>query len=181
VRSRSAIFGNTRQPGSGPRPATVQSIVRLVLVVAFAIFPALARADDTTSRHLVYAELLGKAGEYGIGYELGITPHLALGAAGSFAVVRGEQIATLAPYVHAQLIERRANSLFAEVGAVIAHTHVPSPVADWSGMDDTGGGGFASFGFQHATHHLVLRAAMSAVVGEGGLAPAIGFAIGWRP
>ena len=139
-----------------------------------------ARADDG-SRHLVYGELLGKAGEYGVGYELTITPRLALGVAGSFAVVRGQQIATAAPYVHVTALARHAHALFGEAGAILAHSRIPSPVNDWMGMSDTGGGGFASVGYEHAQRHLVLRVAGSAIVGEGGLAPALGFTIGFRP
>ena len=91
--------------------------------------------------------MLGKAGEYGIGYEIGVARQLALGVAGSFAVVRGEQIATAAPYVHVTALARHDHALFAELGAVIAHTRVPSPVADWNGMSDTGGGGLSYVGF----------------------------------
>jgi hypothetical protein len=145
-----------------------------VLLVARAV-----HADP--GRHLVYGELLGKAGEYGIGYELAIPHRLALGVAASFAVVRDEQIATVAPYLHATAIARGPHALFGELGAIVAHTHVPSPVADWTGMSATGGGGFASLGYEHASRHLVLRVAGSAILGEGGLAPAIGFAVGVRP
>lgn len=139
-----------------------------------------ARADDG-SRHLVYGELLGKAGEYGVGYELALSPHLALGAAGSFAVVRDQQLATFAPYLHLTLLAHHTHALFAELGAVVTHSRVPSPVSNWQGMSDTGGGGFASIGYQHATRHLVLRATGSAIVGEGGIGPALGFTIGLRP
>jgi hypothetical protein len=134
-----------------------------------------ARAD------VIYGELLGKAGEYGVGYEHAITEHLALGGAGSVAVLRGQQIFTVAPYVHADLLKRGANGVFLELGAVLAHSRVPSPVMDWSGASDTGGGGFVSLGYQRTEHWLVMRVAASAIVGEGGVAPAIGFLFGVKP
>jgi hypothetical protein len=130
---------------------------------------------------VIYGELLGKAGEYGVGYEHPITARLSLGAAGSIAILRGQQIFTAAPYVHADLLKRGANGMFLELGAVLAHSRVPSPVMDWSGASDTGGGGFVSLGYQRTEHWLVMRVAASAVVGLGGVAPAIGFAFGVKP
>ncbi|MEO8843047.1 MAG: hypothetical protein ABI591_12720 [Kofleriaceae bacterium] len=134
-----------------------------------------ARAD------VIYGELLGKAGQYGVGYEHPITERLSLGGAGSIAILRGQQIYTATPYVHADLITRGANGMFLELGAVIAHSRIPSPVTNWSGTSETGGGGFLSLGYQRTEHWLVMRAALSVVVGEGGAAPAVGFAFGVKP
>jgi len=53
-----------------------------------------AHADD--SPHLVYAELLGKGGVYGAGYEYSVAPRMAFGAAGSYVVLRGEAVETAA-------------------------------------------------------------------------------------
>ena len=75
--------------------------------------PAIGFADDASvtkqterqlPRHTIYAEAMGKAGPYGLGYELGITPRLALGIAASYAVIDDQQLTTVAPYVHADLI-----------------------------------------------------------------------------
>ena len=151
------------------------------VVIALLFMCHIAHADDGDSRHLFYGELLGKAGEYGVGYELTITPRLALGAAASFAVIRDQQITTVVPYVHGTLLARGHHALFTELGPVLTHSKIPSPVADWNGMSSTGGGGFASLGYEHRARHLVIRAAGSAVVGQGGLAPALGLAIGFRP
>lgn len=142
---------------------------------------ATAARDDAPSRHLFYAELFGKGGLYGVGYELAITPRLALGAAGSYAVVRDQQLLTLSPYVHATIVRGTKHALFAEVGATFVRSHIPSPVEDWDGMTDSGGGGYVSLGWERATQHLVLRTAGSVVAGEGGVTPWFGFAIGFRP
>ena len=138
-------------------------------------------SSEPVSRHLVYVELLGKGGEYGVGYELTITPRLAIGGAGSFAKVQDEQIVTGAAYLHAMILERRAHSLYAEIGGIVAHSRIPSPVSDWQGMSKTGTAGFLSIGYQHASRHLVLRGSFSAVEGLGGLAPMAGLSVGVRP
>src|SRR5262245_16301256 len=121
-------------------PANVRAVFCARTIVRIVLF--LILVTSTARADVVYGELLGKAGAYGIGYEHAITDRRSLGAAGSFAVVRGEQIATAAPYVHGHLW----HALFCDIGAIIAHTRVASPVADWHGMSDTGGGGFASLG-----------------------------------
>ena len=167
--------------------------MRALWVVSSAVLcavPARAeelRADATAapaaapSRHLFYAELFGKGGLYGIGYELALTPRLSIGAAGSFAVVRDQQLLTVAPYVHATLVRGKKNALFGELGALLVHSRIPSPVDDWDGMTDTGAGGFSSLGWERATRHLVFRTSGSIVAGEGGVTPWLGFAIGFRP
>jgi hypothetical protein len=164
--------------------------MRTGIVIVVAMSATIAHADDgvhiaaateVPSRHLIYAEVLGKGGEYGLGYESTLMPWLSIGAAASFAVIRDQQLFTIAPYLHATLVRRRAHALYTELGAVLAHSRIASPVADWSGMSDTGSGGFASLGYEHATAHLVLRASASIAAGEGGTGPMIGFSIGWRP
>lgn len=140
-----------------------------------------ATAEPAPREHLVYVEAFGKSGLYGLGYERTLTPRLALGAAGSFAVVRDQQLLTLSPYVHAKLVRGRRHALFTDLGLTFVHSRIPSPVSDWEGMSDSGAGGFASLGWERDGRRLVLRAAASVFVGEGGVAPWLGFAIGVRP
>ena len=158
-----------------PAVSLLSPLVGLVRVAVLLICARTASAD------VIYGELLGKAGEYGLGYEHPITERLSLGAAASVSVLRGQQIYTAAPYVHADLIERGANGMFVELGAVIAHSRIPSPVMNWSGDTATGGGGFVSLGYQRTERWLVMRAALSGVVGLGGVAPAFGLAFGVKP
>lgn len=158
-------------------PSTVLSPLRLVRVAIF----GLLLLCSTANADVIYGELLGKAGEYGVGYEHPITERLSLGGAGSIAILRGQQIFTAAPYVHVKLLERGANGMFVELGAVLAHSRIPSPVANWSGASATGGGGFLSLGYQRTQRWLVMRAALSAEVGEGGIGPAFGLAFGVKP
>jgi hypothetical protein len=135
---------------------------------------------DASRKHLVYVELLGKGGLYGVGYEHAIADWLGLGGAGSYSVLRDQQVLTLSPYLHVTITGAR-HALFSEVGAIFAHTHVPSPVMGWDGISDSGGGGYASLGWEYRRRHLVLRTSGAIVAGEGGVAPMLGFAIGARP
>lgn len=156
-------------------------LVRLLLALAPTLSASAAYADDEPRRGLVYAELLGKGGPYGVGYERAITGRLSLGVTGSFAVIRQQQLTTIAPYLHVLIARRGRNALFGELGASIVHSRVPSPVATWDGMSDTGGGGLAALGYERAGDRLVFRVGLSAVAGEGGLAPWGGIAIGVKP
>jgi hypothetical protein len=151
----------------------------LVLLVCLSLATP-ARADDG-SRHLVYAEVLGKAGPYGIGYEYAVMPWIAFGAAISYAVIGDERLTTTAPYVHVPLLGHRRNRMFTELGAIAAHRHIPSPVPDWAGSTHTGTAAFLSLGYEHAAKHLVIRASGSVVAGDGGLGPMIGLSFGARP
>jgi hypothetical protein len=158
----------------------------LVLLVCLA---SLARADalHATSdaplpgRHLVYGELLGKGGVYGLGYEYTLMPWLAVGAAGSYVVVEDQRLITLAPYLHLPILGRGHHRMFTELGAIVSQRRIPSPVPDWNGTVRTGTGGFLSLGYEHAGRRLVMRASGSVVAGDGGLGPMVGFSIGARP
>jgi hypothetical protein len=149
------------------------------VVLATLALTGTARAE--AERDLVYVEAFGKAGAYGVGYERALAPWLGLGFAGSFLTVRQQQLATAAPYLHLTAVRRGRHAGFVELGAVIVHSRIPSPVMDWDGATDTGGGGVAALGWERATRHLVLRGQVAVLAGEGGVAPWGGFAIGWKP
>ena len=154
--------------------------MRVVVLAAVLLAGGVANAEPENP-HLIYVEAGGKAGVYGLGYELAITPRLSLGAVASYAVVRDQHLATGSPYLHATLLGKRRHSLFGEVGLVFVHSRIPSPVMSWDGMSEAGVGGVAAVGWQRATRHLVLRAQGSVMVGEGGAAPWFGIAVGWKP
>lgn len=126
---------------------------------------------------LVYLELFGKGGLYGVGYEHDITPTLSLGGAASYIVVRDQELTTASPYVHARVRKH----LYVELGAVLEHSAIRSKVADWDGMSATGSGGFASVGYEGTVRKVVVRASGSAMVGAGGASPWVGLSFGWRP
>lgn len=141
-----------------------------------------AAADRAeAARTLVYVEALGKGGAYGVGVERRITGRLSLGGAASWIAIRGQQIATVSPYLHATLARRGRHALFGELGAVLVHSKITSPVEGWDGMSDTGGGGIAALGWERDGKRFVLRAQGAVLAGEGGLAPWAGLAIGIKP
>ena len=144
-----------------------------VLVAALDASPA--RADN-----ILYGELLGKGGPWGLGFEHAIAPRIGIGAVGSIAVLEQQQIYTLAPYVHLTIVRGVHHRLFAEVGAELVHSRVPSPVMSWDGMTDTGGGGIVTLGWEVSTRHLVTRVYGAVLAGEGGVAPWLGVAFGVR-
>lgn len=142
---------------------------------------AIAESADPPSRHLVYVELLGKGGLYGIGYEYAIADWLGFGGAASFAELRDQQVITASPYLHFTALAGARHALFGELGAIFAHSRVPSPVMGWDGVSDSGGGGFAALGWEYRRRHVVVRTSGAVAVGEGGIAPMLGVAIGARP
>jgi hypothetical protein len=149
----------------------------LAIVVAMAaVYPQAASAEES-KQHLVYGEVLGKAGLYGLGYEHTLNGRLSLGGAVSYAMLNDQQVATIAPYLHVRIFGHR-NSFFGEVGGVFARSHLPSPVMGWDGMTESGVGALTSLGWERRTEHLVLRASASLVMGTGGIAPMLGFMIG---
>jgi len=154
------------------------------LVVAIALWSTSARADEregvraeVTRHHLLYVEALGKAGPYGIGYEYAITARLGLGTAASYLRAGGDETWTASPYVHAWL----GGPMFCELGAIFAHSHIASPVMGWGGASDSGGGGFATLGWQYVRGVFVVRASGGVAFGEGGLGPMLGIAVGAPP
>ena len=142
---------------------------------------AVHATSDEPSKHLVYAELLGKGGLYGVGYEYAIAPWLGFGGAVSYSQIRDQQVFTASPYLHFTIVAGRRHALFTEIGGIVAHSRVPSPVMSWDGVSDTGGGGYLGLGWEYRRRHVVLRTSGAIVAGEGGVAPMLGFAIGARP
>jgi hypothetical protein len=149
--------------------------------VALAMLAVVGAAQPVRADELLYVEALGKGGAYGVGFEHGIAKRLGLGVAGSYITLEGQQVYTVAPYLHMTVVGSPRHSLFSELGAVLAHSKIPSPVNDWDGMSDTAGGGFLSIGYEYARQHVVFRVSTSVVAGEGGLGPMFGIAIGVRP
>lgn len=145
---------------------------------ALALLGVAALADRARADDVVYVEALGKAGAYGLGYEHSIAARISIGAAASYISLEGQQLYTVAPYIHGTLLGTHRHRMFTELGGVLAHSRIPSPVMDWDGMTDTGGGGFLSLGYEYTRGHFLARASGSVVAGEGGLAPMIGIAIG---
>src|SRR5690349_8319518 len=151
-----------------PRTASLCSAAALVAALA-----APAHADN-----VLYGELLGKGGPWGLGFEHAIAPRIGIGAVGSIAVLESQQLYTFAPYVHLTIVRGVHHRLFTEVGAELVHSRVPSPVMSWNGMSDTGGGGILTLGWELSTKRIVTRIYGAVTAGEGGVAPWLGVAFG---
>jgi hypothetical protein len=161
----------------------MRGLIALVLLWSVTVHAddGITTAADPPSKHLVYVELLGKGGLYGVGYEYAIAPWLGFGGAASYVDMRDQQSITVSPYLHFTPLAGRRHALFSEVGGILAHSRVPSPVMNWDGVSDTGSGGFISLGWEYRRRHVVLRTSAALVAGEGGIAPMLGFALGGRP
>ena len=138
-----------------------------------------AAAPETTQ--LVYVEVLGKAGPYGVGYEHALVSRIALGVEGSYARLRDQDLATVVPYVHVTPLRRGANALFGELGVELAYSKLESSVPRWMGSASSSLGGVAAVGYERSWKHVVLRGAISLLAGKGGMAPWAGLAIGVKP
>lgn len=158
-------------------------MLRTGMAVLLAGIPALAAADEAVLSErddTLYVEALGKAGPYGLGYERAITSRLGLGIAASYAVIREQHLATVAPYLHIEALRGKRHSLYADIGLVVVHSRIPSPVPEWDGMTDTGAGGQATLGWEARPWRLVVRSSLGVAVGEGGVGPFVGLAVGAR-
>lgn len=136
--------------------------------------------DRAFSRHTVYAEALGKAGPYGVGYELALVPRYALGLVASYADINGQHVTTGVAYGHALLLAGRRHALYGDLGLAVVRSHLASPVPEWDGLTDHGVGGEAALGWEWCPWRIIVRVSLGVAVGKGGVAPFLGFALGVR-
>ncbi len=160
----------------------------LALMISMLAWPSTVRAEPAAevaaaappapSRHLVYAEVMGKGGLYGLGYELRLTDRLAAGLVGAAYPVGDRTVLTAAPYLHARLLGSERHAWFAQLGPQLIHQRVRSPVPEWPGERDTSLGAQVSSGWERRGP-VTVRLSLSAMLGRGGIAPWAGAAVGW--
>lgn len=146
---------------------------RLIVPMVIALLGGAARADD---RHTVYAELFGKGGLYGLGYDVRLGERFAVGAVASYYVLGGDRFTTVAPYVAAYPVGER-HRWFVQVGPQLVRRVTPSPVPEWDGMSETALSGELSTGYEYRDK-IVLRVYGMAAVGAR-FVPWLGGSIGW--
>lgn len=129
-------------------------------------------------RHLVYAELLGKGGLWGAGYEYELSHRVSVGAVGSYSVLDGERITSFTPYVSVAPVGSGHHHWYFDFGAQVVHVATPSPVPEWSGTSKTGVGTELSTGYEYRSK-LVFRVFGMMAIGRGGIAPWVGMDVGW--
>lgn len=145
-------------------------------VLAIACLAAPARADDGKP-HAIYAELFGKGGLWGLGYEHALSPRLALGGVASYYVLGGDHYATFSPYLAAYPIAGVHHRWFVHAGPQVVYRKTPSPVPEWDGMSETGFSGELSTGYEYRNHVLVRVYAMAAAGDR--FVPWLGASFGW--
>jgi hypothetical protein len=143
------------------------------VAMVIGLFARTANADD---RHTFYAELFGKGGLWGFGYDLRLGKRFAVGAVASYYVLGGDRYTTLAPYVAAYPVGER-HRWFVQAGPQFVRRVTPSPVPEWDGMSKTGVAGELSSGYEYRDH-IVLRVYGMAAIGER-FVPWVGASIGW--
>ena len=128
-------------------------------------------------QHLVYLDLFGKGGLWGVGYEWRHGRFVA-GAAASFYVLSGDRYTTLAPYVGATPIAGERDAWFVHIGPqLVRHTTI-SPGPEWPGMTTTGYAVEASTGYEHRFGPVAARGYVMFAVGERAV-PWFGASLGW--
>lgn len=146
---------------------------RVVFAIACLAVPA--RADD--GRHAVFAELFGKGGLWGLGYERGLSSRFAIGAVGSFYVLGGDRYTTVSPYLAAYPLGDGRHRWFVQAGPQVVRRHTPSPVPEWDGTSETGFGGELSSGYEYRRAILVRVYGMIAAADR--VVPWVGIGLGW--
>jgi hypothetical protein len=141
-----------------------------------AIAAGRAGAEPT---QIVYAEMLGKGGLWGAGYEVQPTAWLAFGGVGSYYELGGDRYATLSPYAAAYPLRRGRHGWYIQLGPQLVHRSTPSPVPEWSGMSATAFDAELTTGYEHrSTRGVVARVGVMLEVGER-VAPWLGASLGW--
>jgi hypothetical protein len=145
---------------------------------AFAITLACSSfaSADEPRRHAVYAELFGKGGLWGLGYDAHLTKRIAIGAVASFYVLGGDRYTTVSPYVAAYPLGDR-HRWFVQLGPQFVRRSTPSPVPEWDGMSENAFGGELSSGYEYRNGVLVRLYAMAAIGDR--FVPWIGASLGW--
>jgi hypothetical protein len=135
------------------------------------------QGDRRQHPHAFYVELLGKGGLYTLGYDYAFTDRLAAGAGGSYFVVEGEQVLTVAPYLNIYPFAGRWGSFVVQLGLEFVHEAVPSAVRGWSGTSSSGVAEQVSLGYEYR-HGFLFRFLLTGVIGRGGVRPWVGIGVG---
>ena len=147
-----------------------------VAILAVLCLSRAARAEPE-SRGIVFTELLGKGGLYGVGYDHPLVKRLDVGAVASYLVLDGQRVTTFAPYARFAVAGDR-NRLYLDFGPQLVRVATPSPVPEWMGTASNGIGTQLSAGYEHRGR-FVFRAFAMTTVGRSGIAPWLGLDFGW--
>ncbi len=176
------------------RSSLHRRVLSFAVLIAFGIVSAIAHADTgsataptqanaTTAalgqkRQAIYAELLGKGGLWGVGYDYQFHRRLAIGATASFYVTDGERILTFSPYLVGYLLGTGRHRWFLQGGPQLTYVYTPSPVPEWPGASVTGVGAELCSGYEYR-RGVIVRVFGMGTVGKNGIAPWMGVSLGW--
>jgi hypothetical protein len=127
--------------------------------------------------HGVYAELFGKGGLWGLGYDYRLHHRLTVGAVASAYSLNGKRVITLSPYLGVYLRKGGAHGWFADAGPQAVHTWAPSPIPEWEGHSSSGLGVLVATGYEYRAR-LLVRVFAEGVAGKGGVLPWLGAGVG---
>jgi hypothetical protein len=145
------------------------------LAVALALLIASsARGED----HVVYAEVLGKGGLAGVGYEHRLPHGFIAGALASGYLLDGDRVLVFSPYLGRDLLRGGRHAWYLHLGPQLVRVHTPSPVPEWDGRTAFGVAGVLASGYEWRGP-VNLRAGLLAVGGKGGVWPWLGTSLGW--
>jgi hypothetical protein len=166
------------------REALLASIASLPLLTVASAAGANAASQaeplsiEASPRNVVYLELLGKGGVWGLGYERLLGNAVATGAALSFSVAGSETVISASPYLGVYPFAEGRHRWFLHAGPQAVHSRTRSNVPEWPGTSSTRFGAQLSTGYERRGP-LVFRAYGMLVAGDGGLAPWTGLSLGW--
>jgi hypothetical protein len=150
-------------------------ILALVSTLICAAPPREAEAERDTA---VYAEVLGKGGLWGVGFDYRLRRRIFVGAVVSTYHLEGEWVAAFCPYFGYHIIRSGHHAWFADVGPRLVHTWSDSDVPEWDGSSSTGVGNGLSTGYEYRGR-LLARVYIEGVVGKGGALPWLGASVGF--
>ncbi len=127
--------------------------------------------------NLVYVELLGKGGLYGVGYERALGSRFHIGAAVSAFWLYGQRVLTASPYAGIDILRDERHGWFAQLGPKLTSISMAVDVPEWDGGTETGIGGELTTGWEYR-NRIVVRVAGSVIVGPGGVTPWLGASVG---
>lgn len=136
------------------------------------------RVSTRESRpNVIYAEIMGKGGLYGIGYDRSILPWLGVGAAFSYYDLFGARAMFICPYLNLYPIAGVKNALLVQAGPEIIYAWASTGMINWAGDSAMGVGGQLSAGYEYRGG-FVFRLLFTTFFGAGGALPWGGMSFG---
>jgi len=109
-------------------PIALCAIMCAICNRAIAETPSISNTAQPPKKHAAYLGVLGKGGQYTVGYQFRWEKWFALGVAGSHFRIDFETLTTVNPYVLVYPYVAGNHALFVDLGPVFFRHHTKSPV-----------------------------------------------------